>query len=122
MNELSSKKQYRRCLIMKIYIDVKKTLGTGLMMVGADNWFEFKDGSRSDNLLGCRINLVLPAQKFSQVNVKIADKNADEYAGLLASTEQGYLKVELIEPEGTVYYINGKQGLSIKAKDIKILD
>lgn len=104
---------------MKIFVDVEKTLGDGIMLIGADDWFEFKDGKRTDNLLGCRLNLVLPGRKFEKINVKIADKKAEEYIKALG--ENPFLKVELIEPEGTVYYINGKQGLSVEAKDVKII-
>lgn len=106
---------------MKIYVDIDKTLTKQIYMVGADEWFEFKDGHRTDNLLGARANLVLPLQKFAKVNCKIAGVRADDLNKLLEDANSPFISVKLVEPEATVYMMNGKMGVSISAKNIEVM-
>lgn len=106
---------------MKIYVDVEKTLTKQIYLVGADDWYEFKDGHRTDNLLGARANLVIPLQKFEKVNVKIADAHAGDLQKLVEDAGGAFVSVRLIEPTATVYMMNGKMGISVTAKNVEVV-
>lgn len=106
---------------MKIYVDINKTLGKILYMVGADDWFEFHDGKRTDNLLGARVNIVLPLNKFARVNVKLPNKKSSDLQKTVDDTDGGFVQVRLIEPEAIVYMFNGKQGISVTAEDVEFV-
>lgn len=106
---------------MKIYVDVEKTLTKQIYLVGADDWYEFKDGHRTDNLLGARANLVIPLQKFEKVNVKIADAHAGDLQKLVEDAGGAFVSVRLIEPTATVYMMNGKMGISVMAKNVEVV-
>lgn len=106
---------------MKIYVDVQRTLTDQIYLVGADPWFEFKDGHRTDNLLGARANLVIPLQKFEKVNVKIAGAHAGDLQKLVEDAGGAFVSVRLIEPTATVYMMNGKMGISVTAKNVEVV-
>lgn len=107
---------------MKIYVNIEKTLSNQLYMIGADDWFEFKNGKRTNNLLGARVKLVLPLRKFEKVSVKILSKHAEDFQKNVDDSKSGFVLVKLIDPEAIVYMLNQKMGISIKANDIEVIN
>lgn len=107
---------------MKIFVDVDKTLGSQVYLVAADPWYEYKDSKRTDKVIGARLSLVLPLQKFDKVYVKVAGKNADEYVKAVESADSGFVPVHLINATGTVYLdSNRKQAVSLEAEDVRVV-
>lgn len=107
---------------MKIYVDIEKTLTDNIYLVGADNWYEFVGGKRTDKLLGARARIVLVKNEFEKVNVKIPGKTVAEIQKLVDKSGGKFVSVHLVEPEGTVYMFNNRLGISITAKDIEVVE
>lgn len=104
---------------MKLYIDLKKT-APALMLMGVVDAFEYKNNVKTENLIGLKLQCVIPTQKFASVNVAIPDvSKKDVFVEMLKNSEQGYVPIRLVNAEATAYVMNGKQGISIHADDAK---
>ena len=92
-----------------------RTLGSSLLLVGISEWREYKDGKRTDTIVGYTYNLVLPDKKFAPFNVKIKGKQ-------LLDVPTDFVEVTFQDLELFVYSMNGKINLAARATGISLVN
>ena len=101
--------------LSEIKIDVNKTLGSRFWLVEVAPAYEYKDGVRTDNLVGYRYTVTLPEKNFEKIGVKVP--------GTPIVTEvTGYMEVKFRGLEVTAYQSGRDIALSAKAESIEILE
>ena len=101
--------------LSEIKIDVNRTLGTRFWLVEVSPAYEYKDGVKTDNLVGYRYTVTLPEKNFEKIGVKVP--------GASVVTEiKGYVEVKFRGLEVTPYQSGRDIALSAKAESIEILD
>lgn len=107
-------KEARKMLNYKTIIKSPSELGE-LWCTGVVPAYEYVNGSKTDNIIGYKYNIVAidcDAQAFS---VKIAgEKQLDEI--------EGHVNVQLVNANFIIYSLNGRIGVSAKADKIIKVD
>ena len=100
--------------LTEVCIDAKRTLGNKLWVVDVIPVYEYKDGHRTENILGYRYETVLPGHKMDKISVRI-DGPA------LLEAPNGYYEVAYDGLEVFIYWSNGNYAIGAKATGIKVL-
>lgn len=108
-------------IAMKYYVDLNKTLGQVLYLVGVKKWVRYEDDKPTSEILGVKVDVAAMVPQPVTVSVKILDGEVEKYKKILDSSSNQLLKVELVNGVGTYYSFNGRAGLSIVADDVKAL-
>lgn len=103
---------------MKYWIDIDKTLGDTLFLVGVVNWFDYVDGIKSNNVKGVKLQVVCVDRNFERISVKVETKDIEKYKNLVANDK---VQIKLINAVGSVYSFNNRSGLSVVSDDIEVL-
>lgn len=100
--------------VTDIVVDAIATLGKRLLVVDVVPSFEYRDGVRTDNIIGYRYITVLPERKMDKLAVKIdGPAQIDAPSGCV---EVSYEGLEL-----SVYWARGEYGIAAKATKVKVL-
>ena len=88
-----------------------KSLGDKLWLVDVSPAYEYKDGKRTDTVLGYRYIVALPAHSLEKIGVRIDGKQ-------LMEKPEGFIEVEFADLEVTAYESQGHVQLTAKATGI----
>ena len=100
--------------LTEVCIDAKRTLGNKLWVVDVIPVYEYKDGHRTENILGYRYETVLPGHKMDKISVRIDGP-------VLLEAPNGYYEVAYDGLEVFIYWSNGNYAIGAKATGIKVL-
>ncbi|MCP1103246.1 hypothetical protein M2454_002646 [Aequitasia blattaphilus] len=62
--------------LTELVIDSSKTVGKKLILTEVRPVYEYKDGTRTDNITGYRYEVVLTEKAFEKLQIKIDGKNS----------------------------------------------
>ena len=91
------------------------SLGTQKLLVDIVPAFEYKDNKRTDNLTGYRYVVALPDHGLEKLSVKIEGKQRME-------KPEGYVEVEFVGLEVSVYMSGGQPQVAAKATGISLVN
>lgn len=97
--------------MIKIYINITKTLGDEFYFLNAKEWRDFNDKSL---VLGTKITVVCPKANYEKVTVKVSQSLED-------TKFKNGSKLRFDGLEGTVYDNNGFCNVSLKADKVVAL-
>lgn len=97
-----------------LVIDINKTLGTHFWLLEVAPAYEYKDGVKTNNLVGYRYTVTLPDKNFEKLGVKIPGDP-------IVTEVEGYLEVKFHGLEVTPYMSGKDVALSAKAEGIEVL-
>lgn len=98
--------------ITDVAIDVKKTLGTQMLLVDIHPVFEYQNGKKSDSIIGYKYDICLPEHQFEKIAIKILGEQKIE------KPEDGYTEVVFSELELFIYWMGGTYHIGARASDI----
>ena len=78
--------------------------------------YEYKDGKRTDNLIGYRYMVALPERGLEKIGVKVEGKQ------LVAAPESGYVDVTFTGLEIFLYWSNGQPQIGARAKAVALVN
>lgn len=90
-----------------------KSLGEKLWLVDVIPAYEYKNGQRTDNLIGYRYSIALPEKGLEKINVRIDGKQ-------LMEPPQGYVEVKITGLELFIYWSNGQPTVGARAAGIAL--
>ena len=91
-----------------------KSLGDKLWLVDVSPAYEYKDGKRTDTVLGYRYTVALPEKGLEKINVRIdGDK--------LMDSPDGYVEVRFDGLEVFIYWSQGQPQVGAKATGIHLV-
>lgn len=91
------------------------SLGRKKLLVDVLPAYEYRDGRKTDTVVGYRYIIALPEHGLEKLGVKIEGKQIME-------KPVGYVEVEFSDIEITVYESQGKAHVTAKAKGITIVN
>ena len=97
--------------IRDLRIDVA-SLGQKMLLVDVMPAYEYKDGKRTDNIVGYRYEVALPAHNLDKISVRIDGKQ------LMDAPEDGFIEVGFTNLEVSAYEREGKVLFTAKATGI----
>lgn len=97
--------------ITNVPIDVKALL-KGAMLVAINPAFEYKDGLKTDNIVGYKYSVMLPALNYDKCNVKIAGNK------MLEVGDEAY-PIIFDGVVAKIYNIDGRYDVSLSATSVK---
>ena len=92
-----------------------KSLGDKLWLVDVSPAYEYKDGKRTDTVLGYRYSVALPEKGLDKVDVRIDGQQQTE-------ASNGYVEVRFDGLEVFIYWSKGDYHVGAKATGIHILN
>ena len=102
---------------MKIFdlIISPKSLGDKLWLVDVSPAYEYKDGKRTDTVLGYRYSVALPEKGLDKINVRIDGKQ-------LMEAPNGFVEVRFDNLEVFIYWSQGQPQVGAKATGIHLVN
>lgn len=106
----------RKDLSMKLsdLIGSPKSLGDKLWLVDVSPAYEYKEGKRSDTILGYRYSIALPEHELDKIDVRIDGQQQ-------AEAPNGYEEVRFDNLEVFIYWSKGDYHVGAKATGIHIV-
>lgn len=81
--------------------------------------YDYKDGQRLDKVVGLKVTVVLPANHYDTLTVKVTDP-VDRLSAVVDKGDPVY--VDFKGFTARVYTMNGRTGISAKADSVQIVD
>lgn len=81
--------------------------------------YEYKDGQRTDKVVGLKVTVVFPSMRYNDLTVTVADP-VDRLSTLLDKGDPLY--VEFTGFKARIYTMNGRTGISAKAESVYVVD
>jgi hypothetical protein len=82
-------------------------------------WYDYKDGKRSDNLLGYAYDCVLPRNGFNGIRIKVEKETSPSVTMEMIAAAGGSIEVEPVNFVAKVYVnSSGQADLSAKASAV----
>lgn len=97
--------------ITDVKIDPDGTLGRKLWLVDVIPAYEYKEGQRTDTVIGYRYVVAMPERGLEKINVRIVGKQ-------LMGKPDGYAEVKFTDLEVFVYWSQGQPQIGAKATGI----
>ena len=91
------------------------SLGEKMLLVEITPTYEYKNGTKTTNVLGYRYTVALPKHNLEKLGVKIDGKQ-------LMDKPEGFVEVEFENLEVSAYEKNGSVFLTAKATDMESVD
>ncbi len=91
------------------------SLGNHLLLVDVAPAYEYKDGLRTDNILGYRYMVAMPEKGLEKISVRIDGRKRME-------APDTYQEVRFDKLEVFIYFHLGQPQVGAKAADIHIVD
>ena len=91
-----------------------KSLGNKLWLVDVSPAYEYKDGKRTDTVLGYRYSVALPEKGLDKVDVRIDGQQQ-------AEAPDGYAEVRFDNLEVVIYWSKGDYRVGAKATGIHLV-
>lgn len=89
------------------------SLGEKMLLVEITPTYEYKNGTKTTNVLGYRYTVALPKHNLEKLGVKIDGEQ-------LMDKPEGFVEVEFENLEVSAYEKNGSVFLTAKATDIRL--
>ena len=90
-----------------------KSLGEKLWLVGVSPAYEYKDGRRTDTILGYRYSVALPERGLDKIDVRIDGQQQ-------AESPDGYVEVRFDGLEVFIYWSRGDYHVGARANGIHL--
>lgn len=97
--------------IKNIVIDAQKTIGKNVLLVDVIPAFEYKNGRRTENVVGYRYEIAMPEHKLEKIGVKIDGNQRME-------APNGAVPVRFDDLELYLYWSQGSYQVAARAKGI----
>lgn len=104
--------------IQKIKFPLKEIVGEKGLLIAIAEVFEYKDGKRTDKVIGTRYDVLLQEKKYEQLSIKVMDKPI-----ITAKELEGFEKPPIVcfgEVYGKIYLLNNQIKMSVTAQTIYI--
>lgn len=95
-------------------LNAKATLGDKLWVVDVVPTYEYKDGHRTENILGYRYETVLPVRKMDKISIRIDGPQ-------LLDPPNGYYEVSFEGLELYIYWVSGNYAIGARATGVKVI-
>ena len=92
-----------------------KSLGDKLWLVDVSPAYEYKEGKRSDTILGYRYSIALPEHELDKIDVRIDGQQQ-------AEAPNGYEEVRFDGLEMFIYWSKGEYHVGARANGIHIVN
>ena len=92
-----------------------KSLGEKLWLVGVFPAYEYKDGRRTDTILGYRYSVALPERGLDKIDVRIDGQQQ-------AESPDGYVEVRFDGLEVFIYWSRGDYHVGARANGIHLVN
>lgn len=90
-----------------------KSLGEKLWLVGVSPAYEYRNGQRTDTILGYRYTVALPEKSLEKIDIRIDGQQQME-------TPDGYVEVRFDSLEVSIYWSRGDYHVGAQATGIHL--
>jgi len=101
--------------VQDLIIDPRRSLGNKLWLCNVMPAFEYKNGSRTDNIVAYRYEIALPERNLDKISVRIDGQQ-------LLEAPNGFVEVKLEGLELSIYWSNGNYQVGAKATGISVIN
>ena len=98
------------------------TNGGPMVLTDVKTGYEYKDGQRTDKVVGLKVTVVFPSNGYDTQTVTVADTVDRLSAALSKATPEHPVYVTFKGFNARVYVMNGRPGVSAKADSVQIVD
>ncbi len=103
--------------VRDLAIDIEQTIGDNLILTNIVPTFKYEDGIKTDDVIGYTYTVLLSANGYKQLRVKIPGSCQVDQNALQGSTPRVHFKNLQLIP----YAMNGRTGVAAKAEEIEII-